>query len=419
MTSPRTAAIIVAAGSGVRSRSAVPKQYALLGGKAVLAYSYAALSAHPAIERVVVVISAGQEAALRDAVGDVEYVIGGATRRLSVLAGLEALSLPIRHPGLVPGAMVPREPQPMIANHGGPRHEAGVTKQENVERVLIHDAARPFLSASVIDRLTAALDQHEGAVPALPVADTLARGDAALGETVPRDGLHRIQTPQAFRFSAALAAHRGWSGDEPTDDAQMVRAAGGSVALVEGDPMLEKITHPADFAAAEARLAATLRTRTATGFDVHRLEAGEELWLGAVLIPHDKGLSGHSDADVALHAITDALLGTIAAGDIGTHFPPSDPQWRGADSAQFLQHAASLITARGGIIDFIDLTLICEAPKIGPHRTAMRDRIATLLQLSPDQVSIKATTTERLGFAGRGEGIAAQAAATVRVPETR
>ena len=183
--------------------------------------------------------------------------------------------------------------------------------------------------------------------------------------------------------------------------------------------MLEKITHPADFAAAEARLAATMRSRTATGFDVHRLEAGEELWLGGVLIPHDKGLSGHSDADVALHAITDALLGTIAAGDIGTHFPPSDPQWRGADSAQFLQHAASLITARGGIIDFIDLTLICEAPKIGPHRSAMRDRIAALLQVGVDQVSIKATTTERLGFAGRGEGIAAQAAATVRIPETR
>ncbi|PTS81004.1 2-C-methyl-D-erythritol 2,4-cyclodiphosphate synthase, partial [Sphingomonas sp. HMWF008] len=250
-------------------------------------------------------------------------------------------------------------------------------------------------------------------------ADTLARGDAALGETVARDGLYRVQTPQAFRYAAALQAHRNWTGDEPTDDAQMVRATDGSVALVEGDSMLEKITHPADFAAAEARLAATMRSRTATGFDVHRLEAGEELWLGGVLIPHDKGLSGHSDADVALHAITDALLGTIAAGDIGTHFPPSDPQWRGADSAQFLQHAASLITARGGIIDFIDLTLICEAPKIGPHRSAMRDRIAALLQLDADQVSIKATTTERLGFTGRGEGIAAQAAATVRVPEAR
>ncbi|MDR6849541.1 2-C-methyl-D-erythritol 4-phosphate cytidylyltransferase/2-C-methyl-D-erythritol 2,4-cyclodiphosphate synthase [Sphingomonas sp. BE270] len=383
MTSTKTAAIIVAAGTGVRSGSAVPKQYARLGGKAVLAYSYAALRNHPAIDRVIVVIGADQEALLHDAIGGSENVTGGATRRLSVLAGLEALA---------------NEP---------PAH------------VLIHDAARPFLSAAVIDRLIAALDTHDGAVPALPVPDTLARGESELGETVARDALHRIQTPQAFHFATALAAHRGWTGDEPTDDAQMLRAVGGRVALVEGDPMLEKITHPADFAAAESRLATTMRSRTATGFDVHRLEAGEELWLGGVLIPHDKGLSGHSDADVALHAITDALLGTIAAGDIGTHFPPSDPQWRGADSAQFLQHAASLIAARGGIIDFIDLTLICEAPKIGPHRVAMRDRIAELLRLDADQVSIKATTTERLGFTGRGEGIAAQAAATVRVPGER
>jgi 2-C-methyl-D-erythritol 4-phosphate cytidylyltransferase/2-C-methyl-D-erythritol 2,4-cyclodiphosphate synthase len=384
MSSNKTAAIIVAAGTGARSGSAVPKQFAPLGGRAVLAHSYDALRRHPAIDRVVVVIGAGQEAALKDAIGDVEHVTGGATRRRSVLAGLVAL-----------GA--------------------------DVEHVLIHDAARPFLSAAVIDSLLTALDTRDGAVPALPLADTLARDTALsgtlLGGTVSRDGLHRIQTPQAFRYPVVLAAHRSWRGDEPTDDAQMVRAAGGAVALVPGDPMLEKITHPADFAAADARLEATLRTRMATGFDVHRLEVGEELWLGGVLIPHDKGLSGHSDADVALHAITDALLGTIAAGDIGTHFPPSDPQWRGADSAQFLQHAASLITGRGGIIDFIDLTLICEEPKVGPHRVAMRDRIADLLRLKPGQVSIKATTTERLGFTGRGEGIAAQAAATVRVPE--
>ncbi|MEG3175196.1 2-C-methyl-D-erythritol 2,4-cyclodiphosphate synthase [Sphingomonas sp. RB3P16] len=407
MTNPRTAALIVAAGTGVRSGSAIPKQYAPLGGKAVLAHSYAALSAHPAIERVIVVIGAGQEAALRAAVGEVEYVIGGATRRLSVLAGLEALD---RRPGEGRGRPVSADG----ASHAAAPASAGAT--DGVARVLVHDAARPFLSNAVIDRLLVALDEHDGAVPALPVADTLAKGDAALGETVPRDSLHRIQTPQAFLFQTALAAHRGWTGDEPTDDAQMVRAAGGSVALVAGDPMLEKITHPADFAAAEDRLATTMRTRMATGFDVHRLEVGEELWLGGVRIPHDKGLSGHSDADVALHAITDALLGTIAAGDIGTHFPPSDPQWRGADSAQFLQHAASLITERGGIIDFVDLTLMCEEPKIGPHRAAMRDRIADLLQLDTDQVSIKATTTERLGFTGRGEGIAAQAAATVRVP---
>jgi len=193
-----------------------------------------------------------------------------------------------------------------------------------------------------------------------------------------------------------------------------VRRLGGSVALVQGDAMLDKVTHPDDFAAAEARV--TWETRSASGFDVHRLEAGEELWLGGVRIPHDKGLSGHSDADVGLHALTDALLGTIAAGDIGTHFPPSDPQWKGADSAQFLQHAAALIADKGGRIDFVDLTLICEAPKIGPHREAMRARIGALLGLSEDRVSIKATTTERLGFTGRGEGIAAQAVATVSLP---
>ena len=385
MTRTGTVALIVAAGQGVRSGGTLPKQFAILAGKPMIAHSFAALANHPGIDRVVVAIGQGQEAALAAALGDVEHVAGGATRRLSVLAGLEALA------------------------------------SGNPQRVLVHDAARPFLSAAVIDRLLAALDTSEGAVPALPVTDTLARDDSALrdatlGEVVPRDGLHRVQTPQAFRFGTVLAAHRDWVGEEPTDDAQMVRKAGGSVALVEGDMMLEKITYPADFAAAEARHAGGMRVRSATGFDVHRLVEGEQLWLGGVLIPHDKGLSGHSDADVALHAITDALLGTIAEGDIGTHFPPTDPQWRGADSAQFLEHAASLVTARGGIVDFIDLTLICEAPKIGPHRAAMRDRIAALLRLAPGQISVKATTTERLGFAGRGEGIAAQAIATIRIP---
>ena len=380
MTRGSTAALIVAAGQGVRSGGNVPKQFALLAGKPMIAHSYAALAAHPNIGRVIVAIGDGQEASLAAALGGVPHVTGGATRRLSVRAGLEALA------GDAP------------------------------DHVLIHDAARPFLSAAVIDRLVAALDTRDGAVPALPVADTLARGEGTLGPIVPRDGLQRIQTPQAFRFAAVLAAHRAWQGEEPTDDAQMVRAMGGTVALVEGDIMLDKITYPADFSAAEARHAASMRVRSATGFDVHRLVEGELLWLGGVLIPHDKGLSGHSDADVALHAITDALLGTIAEGDIGTHFPPSDPQWRGADSAQFLEHAASLVAARGGVIDFIDLTLICEAPKIGPHRMAMRDRIATLLRVLPGQISVKATTTERLGFAGRGEGIAAQAIATIRIP---
>ncbi|KQS04861.1 2-C-methyl-D-erythritol 4-phosphate cytidylyltransferase [Sphingomonas sp. Leaf357] len=381
MSSPNTAAIIVAAGSGARSGSELPKQFVTIAGKPMIAHSHVALGAHPAISRIVVVIGEGQEQMLAHAVPGATSVTGGATRRLSVLAGLEALA------------------------------------DSDVDAVLIHDAARPFLSAAVIDRLIAALTEAEGALPALPVADTLARGDAALGETVDRTGLWRVQTPQAFRFAAILDAHRNWTFDEPTDDAQMVRRLGGSVAMVEGDIMLDKITYPADFAAAEARHdAGSLISRNASGFDVHRLEFGEELWLGGVLIPHDKGLSGHSDADVALHAITDALLGTIAAGDIGTHFPPSDPQWKGADSAQFLEHAASLVRAEGGIIDFIDLTLMCEAPKIGPHREAMRARIASLLGLTSRQVSVKATTTERLGFTGRGEGIAAQAMATIRIP---
>lgn len=379
--SPSIAAIIVAAGSGSRSGSSVPKQFALLAGRPIIAHSYFALEAHPSIAHIFVVIGEGQDDLLAAAIPGAIGVPGGATRRLSVLAGLEAL--------------------------------AG----EGFDAVLIHDAARPFLPAAVIDRLVAALDTSDGALPALPVADTLARGDVVLGETVDRDGLWRVQTPQAFRFRTILDAHRDWRFDEPTDDAQMVRRLGGTVAIVEGDIMLEKITYPSDFAAAEARnAAAPLISRSASGFDVHRLEVGEQLWLGGVLIPHDKGLSGHSDADVALHAITDALLGTIAAGDIGTHFPPSDPQWKGADSAQFLEHAASLVRAEGGIIDFIDLTLMCEAPKIGPHREAMRSRIADLLGLVARQVSVKATTTERLGFTGRGEGIAAQAMATIRIP---
>ncbi len=377
----RIAAIIVAAGSGSRSGSEMPKQFTMLVGIPMIAHSYRALRDHPAIGRVVIVIGDDQHHMLAASIPEATGITGGATRRLSVQAGLQA-----------------------IAGQG-------------FDAVLIHDAARPFLRPAVIDRLLAALDESDSALPALPVADTLAHGDTLLGETVDRAGLWRVQTPQAFRFDTILAAHRDWQFEEPTDDAQMVRRLGGTVAMVEGDNMLEKITYPADFATAEARNAPPpLISRSASGFDVHRLEVGEELWLGGVLIPHDKGLSGHSDADVALHAITDALLGTIAAGDIGTHFPPSDPQWKGADSAQFLEHAATLVRAEGGMIDFIDLTLMCEAPKIGPHREAMRARIATLLELTPRQVSVKATTTERLGFTGRGEGIAAQAVATIRIP---
>ncbi|WP_271298789.1 bifunctional 2-C-methyl-D-erythritol 4-phosphate cytidylyltransferase/2-C-methyl-D-erythritol 2,4-cyclodiphosphate synthase [Sphingomonas sp. CV7422] len=367
-----TTALIVAAGSGVRAGGALPKQYATIAGKPLIAHAYTAFADHPAIDRVVVVIAPGAEPLAQAALGAVPLVTGGASRRESVAKGLAAVT----------GA-----------------------------RVLVHDAARPFVPAAVIDRVVAALDAADGVIPAIAVADTLVRD----GTVVPRDGLSRVQTPQGFRTEALRAAHAAWpADDEATDDAQMVQRLGGSVALVQGDAMLDKVTHPEDFAAAEARV--QWESRSASGFDVHRLEAGEQLWLGGVLIPHDKGLSGHSDADVALHALTDALLGTIAAGDIGTHFPPSDPQWKGADSAQFLQHAATLIAERRGRIDFVDLTLICEAPKIGPHRAAMRERIAALLDLSTDRVSIKATTTERLGFTGRGEGIAAQAVVTVSLP---
>lgn len=368
-----TVALIVAAGKGERVGGDIPKQFLPLAGLPLVEHSRRALSAHPRVDRVVTVVAAGNEGLVEG-----ETAIGGATRRGSVLNGLQAIG------------------------------DAG--------RVLIHDAARPIVPANVIDRLLDALDNAHGAVPTLPVADTLAVNGDALGDVVDRSALIRIQTPQAFDFAAILAAHRAWpAGEEATDDAQILRRVGHAVAMVAGDPLLDKITYPGDIALAEARLGASMRVRTATGYDVHRLVAGEELWLGGVLIAHDKGLSGHSDADVALHAITDAVLGTIAAGDIGQHFPPSDPRWKGAESGQFLQYAASLVAAKGGVVDFVDLTIICEAPKIGPHRDAIRDRIAGLLQLSHDQISVKATTTERLGFTGRGEGIAAQAVVTVRV----
>jgi 2-C-methyl-D-erythritol 4-phosphate cytidylyltransferase/2-C-methyl-D-erythritol 2,4-cyclodiphosphate synthase len=371
-------ALIVAAGKGERAGGGVPKQFRLLAGKPLVAHAYDRLAAHPRVDAVLVV---GDEEPIRAALGDrplLAFASGGATRRLSVRAGLDA-----------------------IEALGG------------ADIVLIHDAARPFTPFDVIDRLLAALETSRGAVPALAVADTLARRDGTLGEIVDRDALVRVQTPQGFRFADIMTSHRGWKADrEPTDDAQMARAAGFEVALVAGDPMLEKITRPEDFAAAEARFGRRI-FRSGMGFDVHRLAEGEELWLGGIMVPHAKGLAGHSDADVALHALTDAILGAIAEGDIGTHFPPSDPQWRGAPSSRFVEHAAALVEERGGRIEHVDLTIICEAPKIGPHRDAMRKRIAALLRLAEGRVSVKATTTERLGFTGRGEGIAAQAVATI------
>ena len=374
-------ALIVAAGRGERAGGDVPKQFALLGGAPVIARAVAAFDNLP----VFVVVGEGQQDALAAALGGRQIAgiaTGGTTRQDSVRNGLAAI-------GAAGGAA----------------------------KVLVHDAARPLLPRSVLHALITALDTHAGAVPVLPVADSLARGDTMMGETVDRAQLLRIQTPQAFRMDALVTSLERWNGGAATDEAQVLRAAGFNVATVPGDIMLDKITHPEDFNRAETLLAARMISRSASGYDVHRLAEGEDLWLGGMKIAHTHGLSGHSDADVALHAITDAVLGTIGAGDIGSHFPPSDMQWRGASSDRFLAHAAELVTAKGGIIDFIDLTIICEAPKIGPHRDAMRHRIAEILHLAPSRISVKATTTERLGFTGRGEGIAAQAIATVRIPE--
>lgn len=379
-----TIALVVAAGSGTRAGGGLPKQYRRLAGKPLLAHALDGLE-RAGVGEIRVVIGEGQEALYREALGGRALplpVTGGRERQDSVRNGLEA-----------------------IAADGG------------VGTVLIHDCARPFLPAAVVARLRDGLGGAEGAVPVLPVVDTLARAAGSLGDPVGREGLVRVQTPQAFRFDAILAAHRQWGGGLATDDAQVARAAGLRVAAVAGDEALAKITHESDFDRAEARLASTLTSRTGMGFDVHAFAAGEELWLGGLRIPHDRGLRGHSDADVLLHAITDALLGAIGAGDIGDHFPPSDPHWRGAASSIFIEHARGLVERRGGRIDHADVTIICEAPRIGPYRDAMRERIAALLRLPPSRISIKATTTERLGFTGRGEGMAAQAIATVRLPE--
>ena len=381
---PRRTALIVAAGKGLRAGGDIPKQYALHQGKPLLRRSVEAFARWSRECAILVVIGEGQQAlagAALEGLGDVTFVTGGAERSDSVRAGLM-----------------------VIAAQGGS------------DRVFIHDAARPHLSFAVLDRLDDALDIQAGAVPVLPVVDSLARGEAGLMQAaVDRAALWRIQTPQAFHFEAILSAHLAWpEGALATDDSQIARAAGLDVALVEGDEALKKITFAEDFAMDSPRPATM--PRTGLGYDVHRLAAGEELWLGGIRIEHDRGLVGHSDADVALHAITDALLGAMALGDIGEHFPPSEPQWRGADSARFLAHAASLVRGRAAEIANIDLTIICEAPKIGPHKRAIQQRIADILNLHPDQVGVKATTTERLGFTGRGEGIAAQAVATVLAP---
>ena len=384
MTQASVTALIVAAGTGSRVGGELPKQYRPIGGKPLLAHAVDALVGHPHVHAVRVVIGAGQEALAETALGGRDVgplIVGGATRQESVRRGLEALA-EARAPDLV----------------------------------LIHDAARPFCPPEVIDRLLKALKTESAAVPALPAADTLMRGKGKhLGETVDRTHLNRIQTPQAFHFARILEAHRAKASESFTDDATLARAAYIGVVRVEGDEALNKLTLTGDFARAEQWLATRLTPRTGIGFDVHAFAGAGPVMLGGVAIPHDRGLAGHSDADVVLHAITDALLGAGGLGDIGEHFPPSDPQWRDAASEIFLAHAAQLIGATGGIIDHVDCIVVCEEPKVGPHRAAMRANVARLLGLAETSVSIKATTTERLGFTGRGEGIAAQAVASIRL----
>ncbi len=374
-------ALIVAAGQGQRSGLELPKQYATVKGQAMVYHSTARLLHHPKIAKLWIVIGAGQEQQLDQALAALtgyEVVIGGATRQESVRNGLSA-----------------------IAAAGGAKN------------ILIHDAARPFLSSKMISSLVSALGAESAAIPVLPAIDTMINAsDGRAGDTVDRNMLWRVQTPQAFDFEKLVQAHSQWIGsNDATDDAQIFRAAGHEVVIVDGDEALNKYTTASDFA--EQSEENMTQIRTGMGFDVHQLAAGEELWLGGLKIDHDKGLAGHSDADVLLHALTDALLGAVGAGDIGDHFPPSDPKWRGASSDKFVEFAASVIRDKGGCINNVDMTVICEAPKIKPHREAMRQNVAKMLNISLDRVSVKATTTERLGFTGRGEGIAAQAVATI------
>jgi len=381
----RCIALIVAAGSSTRFGGEIPKQYRALAGRPVLRHSVAVFAEHAAVSAICVVINPEHRALYDAATAGLKLlppVIGGASRQESVLNGLESLA----------------ELRPQL--------------------ILIHDAARPFVTAGIIDRTLAALEQAPGAVVAVPVTDTLKRGiDGAVAATVDRSALWRAQTPQGFRYADILTAHRQGKGAALTDDAAVAEAAGLEVKLVMGADDNFKITTAEDLRRAERVLgAAAFEYRTGTGYDVHRFTTGSSITLCGVRIEHSQALEGHSDADVGLHALTDAILGAVGAGDIGSHFPPSDPQWRGADSARFLSHAASLVTARGGRIAHVDVTIICERPKVAPHRPAMVARIAEILGIGTDRVSVKATTTEGLGFTGRREGIAGQAVATVAIP---
>jgi 2-C-methyl-D-erythritol 4-phosphate cytidylyltransferase/2-C-methyl-D-erythritol 2,4-cyclodiphosphate synthase len=377
-------ALIVAAGRGSRLPGDRPKQYRHLAGRSVLRWSVGSFLAHPAIDIVQIVFNHDDAALYLDAVADLDLpppVEGGETRQESARIGLEAIAV------FAPS------------------------------KVLIHDGARPLVPMAVIDRVVAALDDNPAVIPALPVNDTLKRGSQGIvSTTVDRADLWRAQTPQGFRFDAIYEAHKAAMGSDHTDDAAVAEAAGLPVTLVPGAEENIKITTEDDLFRAQRWLAAADETRVGSGFDVHRFGPGVSVRLAGVTIAHDQALIGHSDADVVLHAVTDAILGALGAGDIGEHFPPSDPAWRGADSRQFLLHAVELMAARGGRISHLDVTVICERPKISPHRAALSASLAAILGLPADRVSIKATTTEGLGFTGRGEGIAAQATATLALP---
>jgi 2-C-methyl-D-erythritol 4-phosphate cytidylyltransferase/2-C-methyl-D-erythritol 2,4-cyclodiphosphate synthase len=379
------AVLVVAAGKGERAGGAVPKQYAPLLGKPILRWTLEALGRHPSVTAVQVAIGPEHDAHYANAIAGLELrppVIGGATRQESVRLGLEALA------DTVP------------------------------DIVLIHDAARPLVSDRLIDAVIAALDVGvDAAVPLLAVSDTLKRHDGSQWTTVSRKGLHRAQTPQGFRFAKILRAHRHYAQQDVTDDMALAELAGLNIREVAGEEENLKVTTAEDFARVEAQLRGRLgESRTAMGFDVHKFVAGDHVWLCGIKVAHDHALEGHSDADAGLHALTDAILGAIGEGDIGLHFPPSDERWRGAPSWKFLDRAAELVRRKGGAIVHCDVTIICERPKIGPHREAMRARIAEMLGLDVSRVSVKATTTEGLGFTGRREGLAAQAVATVRLP---
>ncbi|WOI54449.1 bifunctional 2-C-methyl-D-erythritol 4-phosphate cytidylyltransferase/2-C-methyl-D-erythritol 2,4-cyclodiphosphate synthase [Parvularcula sp. LCG005] len=386
MSSNQIIAVIVAGGRGARARTSIPKQYASIGGVSMLRRTVLAFAHHPRVDGVQVVIGETDHEqyalAVEGIAGLRPPVVGGTDRQASVREGLRAL------------------------------------QADDPSYVLIHDGARPFVSSQTIDRVIDALSTAEGAIAALPVADTLKRETTAGGiaETVSRYGLWRAQTPQGFRYATIRAAHEDAEPGIATDDASLLERQDIHVSLVPDEPTNIKVTFKEDFQLAEMILSSQRETRIGMGYDVHQFEAGDYITLGGIDIPHTHKLKGHSDADAVLHAITDALYGTIAAGDIGQHFPPSDEQWRGAASDIFLKHAAKIVRDKGGRIVNVDLTIICEAPKIGPHRNAMAERIAALLEVAPSRVAIKATTTEQLGFTGRREGLACQAIVSVQLP---